>query len=411
MGDKEIIRFAVKDNAVLPDEKNGIYQVYYPFYAKEKNLILQPGEKKIVPTGLHFNLAENYYLETKEKAGLAVVRQIVSAIPEGGLIDNDYTGELFVCLHNKNDRDYFVHPGDNIGQFIIKKQAEHQLKEIIIDDDKETTDMSDNKSKIDYHDNDDQQAQEMQALYELEQMHEEEEQQKQQEEEEEEEEGELDQEEMAAVDDLLDIIFADGVDDFEEEEEGEIKEEGAEAKTWNEEMEEKNKTAAAAAQEKETVSDCIKFAKIFEGAFEPKKSTPNSIGYDLKIPLSDVKGEPNSKKGIFIKAGETKKISLGIAFWQPEGWYGEIRNRSGLCVNDYIRVSVTLVPSNFHNSIAINVTNEGKTGFVFWPGDKCAQIVFHKIPTHKLIHEPCFLNLYDNKRSNRGPGGFGSTGG
>lgn len=62
--------------------------------------IIMPGETVKVPTGLKVKLPENHYGQIASRSGLAS-RQIVV---EGGVIDEDYTGELIVMVHNQRPR-------------------------------------------------------------------------------------------------------------------------------------------------------------------------------------------------------------------------------------------------------------------------------------------------------------------
>lgn len=84
-----------------------------------EDLLLFPGETKMIPTGIAIQLASNQYV------GLLFSRSSI-AVKHGqiqpnavGVIDSDYRGEIMVALKNTSTEGYTIHKGDRIAQLVI----------------------------------------------------------------------------------------------------------------------------------------------------------------------------------------------------------------------------------------------------------------------------------------------------
>lgn len=78
-----------------------------------------------IPTGWAFQPPEGYMLQILQRSGLASK----GLICVGGILDNDYTGEVVVILLNTTEEDIIIHNGDRIAQIALRKydQAEFEL--------------------------------------------------------------------------------------------------------------------------------------------------------------------------------------------------------------------------------------------------------------------------------------------
>lgn len=96
-------------------------------------------------------------------------------------------------------------------------------------------------------------------------------------------------------------------------------------------------------------------------------------------------------------------FDTGVHVEIPEGYYGEIRSRSGLmCKNDIVTDGT--IDSHYVGSIRVKLFNLGRRPYRVHAGDKIAQLVI--VPC--LLPE---LELVDHlEETDRGDGGFGSTG-
>lgn len=86
--------------------------------AVEGTITIAPGERAIVPTGLHIELPEGYELQIRGRSGLAAKSGIMPANGVG-TIDSDYRGEIGVILLNTSTEAFTVHRGDRIAQAIV----------------------------------------------------------------------------------------------------------------------------------------------------------------------------------------------------------------------------------------------------------------------------------------------------
>lgn len=97
-------------------------------------MVIRPGERALVPTGLYFELEPGYEAQVRARSGLAIKKGIglVNGI---GTIDSDYRGEVCVALINWGQEDFVVEDGDRIAQVVIAKyeQVEFELTESLSD--------------------------------------------------------------------------------------------------------------------------------------------------------------------------------------------------------------------------------------------------------------------------------------
>lgn len=79
---------------------------------------LNPGERVMVPTGLHIALPEGYEAQVRPRSGLSLKNGIVAIL---GTIDADYRGEVGVILVNLSDQPFCINPGDRVAQMVVSK--------------------------------------------------------------------------------------------------------------------------------------------------------------------------------------------------------------------------------------------------------------------------------------------------
>ena len=88
-------------------------------------ILLQPMERKLIPTGIFMELPHGYEAQVRPRSGLAYKHGITVANAPG-TIDSDYRGELKVILVNISNENYTIHDGDRVAQLIL---AKHDLLE------------------------------------------------------------------------------------------------------------------------------------------------------------------------------------------------------------------------------------------------------------------------------------------
>ena len=72
----------------------------------------------IVPTGLYFEIPENFEIQVRSRSGLAAKNQ-VAVLNSPGTVDADYRGEVKVILINHGDEGFIINHGDRIAQAVI----------------------------------------------------------------------------------------------------------------------------------------------------------------------------------------------------------------------------------------------------------------------------------------------------
>lgn len=86
--------------------------------ALEAPIVLKPGERTLIPTGLQMALPEGFEAQIRPRSGLAI-RNGITMLNTPGTIDADYRGELKVIAINHGQEDFEIRHGDRIAQMVI----------------------------------------------------------------------------------------------------------------------------------------------------------------------------------------------------------------------------------------------------------------------------------------------------
>ncbi|MGE0252517.1 MAG: dUTP diphosphatase [Dongiaceae bacterium] len=86
--------------------------------AVEADIVLQPGEHKLIPTGLKIALPPGFEAQVRPRSGLAL-KNGVTVLNAPGTIDADYRGEIGVILINLSREAYTITRGARIAQMVI----------------------------------------------------------------------------------------------------------------------------------------------------------------------------------------------------------------------------------------------------------------------------------------------------
>ena len=79
-----------------------------------------------IPTGWSFQPPEGYMLQILQRSGLASK----GLICVGGIIDEDYTGEIVVIMLNTTERPIYIHNGDRVAQMALRKYYQTDFEEV-----------------------------------------------------------------------------------------------------------------------------------------------------------------------------------------------------------------------------------------------------------------------------------------
>ena len=81
-------------------------------------MIIRPGARAMVPTGLAFAVPPGFEAQVRPRSGLAA-KAGVTCLNTPGTIDSDYRGEVKVILINLGAEDFTIRRGDRIAQLVI----------------------------------------------------------------------------------------------------------------------------------------------------------------------------------------------------------------------------------------------------------------------------------------------------
>lgn len=81
---------------------------------------INPGEFRLIPTGIKIELPEGYEAQIRPRSGLAL-KHGVTILNSPGTIDSDYRGEIKVILINFGKSKFIIHRGDRIAQMVISR--------------------------------------------------------------------------------------------------------------------------------------------------------------------------------------------------------------------------------------------------------------------------------------------------
>ena len=86
----------------------------------EAPVTLQPGERRLIPTGLHIALPQGLEAQVRPRSGLAY-KHGITVLNSPGTIDADYRGDVGVILINHGQEAFEVAPGDRIAQLVVAR--------------------------------------------------------------------------------------------------------------------------------------------------------------------------------------------------------------------------------------------------------------------------------------------------
>ena len=143
--------------------------------------------------------------------------------------------------------------------------------------------------------------------------------------------------------------------------------------------------------------DSIEFKKLREDATLPTRGSAYSAGYDLYAAID----EP-----ITIAPHKTEKIGTGLAFALPEETFAAIFARSGLATKEGLRPAncVGVCDSDYRGEYIVALHNDSEETRTIEPQERIAQMILMS------INPINFTEVNELSETDRGEGGFGSTG-
>ena len=132
-----------------------------------------------------------------------------------------------------------------------------------------------------------------------------------------------------------------------------------------------------------------------DGDLAPSKAHADDAAYDLR-----------AREGALLPPGGVRLVPTGLYLELPAGHEAQVRPRSGLALKRSITVlnSPGTIDAGYRGEVGIILFNAGGADFRVERGDRIAQMVIQKLPEVELVQ------VDELARSERGAGGFGSTG-
>lgn len=92
-------------------------------------ILLNPGERILVKTGLFMQLPDGYEAQVRPRSGLAF-KHGITVLNSPGTIDADYRGEIGVILINHGQDSFEITDGERVAQMVIAKYESIQWNEV-----------------------------------------------------------------------------------------------------------------------------------------------------------------------------------------------------------------------------------------------------------------------------------------
>lgn len=141
------------------------------------------------------------------------------------------------------------------------------------------------------------------------------------------------------------------------------------------------------------MSERLEFMRLHAGAKLPTRGSLYSAGLDLY-----------AIESLSIPAHARASVRTGLAVSIPRGFYGRVAPRSGLAVRHGLDVLAGVIDSDYRGEIICALINHGDEAIEIEAGTRVAQLIIEAIATPQPVWSE------DLSETERGAGGFGSTG-
>ena len=151
----------------------------------------------------------------------------------------------------------------------------------------------------------------------------------------------------------------------------------------------------------------MKFLKIRD-VKTPQRGTSQSAGIDFFIPNDHPTN--NLNKCIFVQPGQSALIPSGIKAKVPQGYALVAMNKSGVATKKGLIVGACVVDEDYQGEIHLHVINASDKTVSLEPGEKLVQMLLISVFYDILEEVNSEEDLFEGEQTDRGQGGFGSTG-
>jgi dUTP pyrophosphatase len=116
----KLVRLAHAEGLPLPAYQSAGAAGLDLLAAVEAPVVLRPGKRALIPTGLIMELPAGLEAQVRPRSGLAL-RHGITVLNSPGTIDSDYRGEVQVILVNLGDRPFKVERGERVAQLVVAR--------------------------------------------------------------------------------------------------------------------------------------------------------------------------------------------------------------------------------------------------------------------------------------------------
>jgi len=132
---------------------------------------------------------------------------------------------------------------------------------------------------------------------------------------------------------------------------------------------------------------------VADGGHLPEHATMGAAGADLR-----------ASAAVEIPPGGRAAVPTGLRVQIPRGHVGLVWPRSGLAVRHGIDTLAGVIDSDYRGEVRVVLANHGPAAFPIAPGDRIAQLLLQS------VERADFVASHELEDTDRGGGGFGSTG-
>jgi dUTP pyrophosphatase len=130
----------------------------------------------------------------------------------------------------------------------------------------------------------------------------------------------------------------------------------------------------------------------------PLRGSPGAVGHDLAAMM------PKGDQRIIVRPWQRARISTGLAFAIPKGFYGRVAPRSGLAYKNGIDILGGVIDPDYTGEVFVIVLNTSAAPFEVTQDMRIAQLIL------EAVIAPPVIEVDSLEETERGTAGFGSTG-
>ena len=119
----------LREDAVVPTYGTEFAAGADLYAAIDEGVFLEPGETKLIKTGVSMEIPIGYAGLIYARSGLATKKGLAPA-NKVGVVDSDYRGEIMVALHNHSNEKREIEPKERIAQFVITPYLKAIFEEV-----------------------------------------------------------------------------------------------------------------------------------------------------------------------------------------------------------------------------------------------------------------------------------------